>query len=190
MNVFDFDKTIYRGDSTIDFWLFCLCKNKKLLQFLPRQFFAFFLYALHLITKQDFKSRFFIFLSAIPQIDEYVKEFWDFNEKKIANWYLLIKQNDDCVISASPEFLLKQITERLGIVHLIATKVDTKTGILQSKNCYGKNKPVLFAEKFGNVTIDCFYTDSKSDLPMAKIAKKAFLVKLRIFTQKYKIKDF
>ena len=37
MNVFDFDGTIYSGDSTIDFYFFALKRNVKLLLFLPRQ---------------------------------------------------------------------------------------------------------------------------------------------------------
>ena len=30
MNVYDFDKTIYYGDSTADFYLFCLKRHKKI----------------------------------------------------------------------------------------------------------------------------------------------------------------
>ena len=29
MNVYDFDKTIYRGDSTMDFWRYCLKRYPK-----------------------------------------------------------------------------------------------------------------------------------------------------------------
>ena len=32
MYVFDFDKTIYNGDSSVDFYKFCLKKNKKLIK--------------------------------------------------------------------------------------------------------------------------------------------------------------
>lgn len=32
MNVYDFDKTIYAGDSTIDFYLFCLKRQPAILQ--------------------------------------------------------------------------------------------------------------------------------------------------------------
>ena len=33
MNVYDFDDTIYNGDSSLDFVLFCFKKNKKLFKF-------------------------------------------------------------------------------------------------------------------------------------------------------------
>ena len=29
MNVYDFDKTIYAGDSTIDFWKFCMIRYPR-----------------------------------------------------------------------------------------------------------------------------------------------------------------
>ena len=37
MDVYDFDGTIYDGDSSIDFYLFCLKKNIKLLRYIPGQ---------------------------------------------------------------------------------------------------------------------------------------------------------
>ena len=36
MNVYDFDKTIYGGDSTADFYLFSLKRHKKSSFLLPR----------------------------------------------------------------------------------------------------------------------------------------------------------
>ena len=37
INVYDFDKTIYNGDSTIDFYLFCLKKKFSIILLLPLQ---------------------------------------------------------------------------------------------------------------------------------------------------------
>ena len=34
--VYDFDGTIYDGDSSIDFFLFCLKKNIKVIFYLPK----------------------------------------------------------------------------------------------------------------------------------------------------------
>ena len=42
MNVYDFDKTIYYGDSTADFYLFCLKRHKKY-SLLPHRFWGAFL---------------------------------------------------------------------------------------------------------------------------------------------------
>ena len=39
MNVYDFDKTIYDGDSTIDFYLFSIKKDFTLIRYFPKQVF-------------------------------------------------------------------------------------------------------------------------------------------------------
>ncbi len=177
MNVFDFDGTIYDGDSSIDFWLFCIKKQPTLLRFLPKQFLGVFLYFLGKITKEEFKSRFFLFFSGITNMDVLVKDFWDKKNYKIKIWYKIIKQKNDCIISASPHFLLEEICNRLNIQNLIATDVDKNTGNLLSKNCHGKNKVDFFTNIFGIDYIDCFYSDTDSDFYLAHLAKKAFKVK-------------
>ena len=177
MNVYDFDGTIYAGDSTIDFYLFCLKKKKSLISCIPGQLFAAFKYAIGKYDKVQFKEKFFVFFSKIDNIEQVVKMFWDKNENKIEEWYYKQKNEEDVVISASPEFLLEEICKRIGIHTLIASKVDNKTGKYSGKNCRGEEKPKRFFEVFPNATIEEFYSDSESDKPMAKFANKSFLVK-------------
>lgn len=177
MNVFDFDGTIYNGDSSLDFWFFCIRKYPGILRFFPRQFFGGLLFFLKHITKEEFKSRYFSFFEGISDIDSEVKNFWNKNDYKIKDWYKNQQKEDDCVISASPRFLLEEICSRIGVKNLIATEVDKKTGKLLGKNCHDKNKVVFYQEKFMDVEIESFYSDSHSDNPMAKISKNAFLVK-------------
>jgi len=176
MNVFDFDGTIYKGDSSIDFWVFCLKKKKSLIRFLPIQLLAFVLYKLGLVNKKQLKSYFFSFLRGLSFIDEMVGLFWDENEKKITTWYQEVKNENDCVISASPEFLLREICNRLKILNLIATDVDKTTGGLKGENCYGLRKVELWKQKYPKEVLNFFYSDSKSDVPMARLAKEAFFV--------------
>ncbi|MGN0993694.1 MAG: hypothetical protein ACI4PD_01130, partial [Butyricicoccus sp.] len=38
MNVYDFDNTIYRGESTVDFFRFCLRKKPSMVRYLPSVF--------------------------------------------------------------------------------------------------------------------------------------------------------
>ena len=38
MNVYDFDKTIYKNDSTADFFLYCLRKHPRIIAILPSIF--------------------------------------------------------------------------------------------------------------------------------------------------------
>lgn len=61
MNVYDFDDTIYRGDSSVDFYIFCLRKNIKLLKYLPKQIKAVILYKLKKIDKNKMKEIYFSF---------------------------------------------------------------------------------------------------------------------------------
>ena len=177
MNVYDFDKTIYKGDSSVDFFKFCLFRHPVLLLYIPYQILIIIAYKLHLCRKEKAKSVFFSFIKSIPNLNEEVQLFWNHKIKFIASWYLNQQRIDDVVISASPEFLLSPVCKTLGISQLIATKVDEKTGKLLSKNCYGEEKARQFDIFFPRTRIDNFYSDSISDTPMACKATTAYLVK-------------
>jgi phosphoserine phosphatase len=69
-----------------------------------------------------------------------------------------------------------EICKRLGIHRLIATKVDIHSGNFLSENCYGNEKVKRFRQAFSEKEIGGFYSDSESDLPMARIAEHAYLV--------------
>lgn len=178
MNVYDFDKTIYNGDSTADFYLFALKKHKKILLNTPSLIAACVkFYVFRIGTKTQFKQVMYKFLTKC-NTDEDVKEFWEINQSKIKKFYLKGQQEDDVIISASPEFLLKPICKKLNIKHLIASNVDSKTGKYSGENCHGKEKVKRFYEVFGkNAVVDSFFSDSYSDSPMAEIAEKAYMVK-------------
>lgn len=175
MNVYDFDDTIYNGDSSLDFVLFCLKKNKKLFKYIPHIILGFILYIFKIIKKTKMKEYFFSFLESIDG-KVYVEEFWKTHKKNIKKFYLDNKKMNDLIISASPIFLLKPICEKLGIKNLIASEVDIKTGKFLSENCKGSRKVDLFYEKYPNKKIREFYSDSLSDTPLANIARNAYLV--------------
>lgn len=175
MNVYDFDKTIYNGDSTVDFYIYCIKISPRLLIFLPGQILALLKYIFKIHSKTEFKEQFFAFLNGIKNIDDYVFNFWTKHDKKIASWYVSQKESTDVVISASPEFLLKPITQKLGI-DLIASLVCSKTGKYTGLNCYGEEKVKRFLKKYPDAVIQNFYSDSHSDEHMSKIAKKSYLV--------------
>lgn len=59
MNLFDFDKTIYKYDSTVRFWLYCMKIKPYIALGLPMQVFYTILYKLRLVSKEKYKSRFF-----------------------------------------------------------------------------------------------------------------------------------
>lgn len=175
MNVYDFDNTIYKGDSTADFYLFSLRTHPSIIKYSPsllKAVIKFYLFKKG--TKTDMKEVMYRFLRKVEP-DKDIKKFWDTHEKNIKSWYLNQKKADDIIISASPEFLLKPICERLGIKKLTASKVDVHTGKYSGINCHGEEKVRLFNEIYGG-EIDEFYSDSLSDSPLARISRKPFLV--------------
>ena len=173
-NAYDFDKTIYYDDSTRDFYFFCLKRHWNILLYLPYQLFWFILFATKVIRKTAFKEKFYIFFRGVKDIDGEVATFWKEHEKKIKPWYLEQKRADDVIISASPEFLLRPICEKLG-VRLIASRVDQYTGAYDGENCYGEEKVLRYQAEAGE-PIEKFYSDSLSDTPMAHLAKEAYIV--------------
>lgn len=177
MNVYDFDGTIYDGDSTIDFYLYCIKHFPRILKKLPIQFKGFVLYLLKKIEKTQFKEYFYSFLQELDNTDIIIKDFWNLKSKKIKKWYLSQKQNDDVIISASPNFLLYPICETLEIKHLIASNVNIHTGKYDGNNCRGAEKVIRLNKEMPNAIIENFYSDSESDVPLAKIAKHSYIVK-------------
>lgn len=176
MNVYDFDGTIYKGDSTADFIVWCIKKRPSLLLNLSGKALpAFIAYKSSLCSKTFFKENMYSFLAKLKNTEELVNEFWNTHIYNIKDWYLAQKKADDLIISASPEFLLKPVCDRLNI-DLIASKVDVHTGFYCGINCYGAEKTRRFFEKHTE-KIDSFYSDSKSDEPLALLAKTAYTVK-------------
>ncbi len=177
MNVYDFDKTIYKSDSTADFFIYSLRKHPKILKYLPSIFSAWFkFYILKKGTKTQFKSKVFQFVMCIDY-EKDIKAFWQKNEHKIKEFYIKQQQDTDVIISASPSFILEPICKKLGIKHLMCSNVDVKTGAYYGENCHGKEKVRRYRELFGDSTIHEFYSDSYSDTPLAEISEKAFMVK-------------
>ena len=186
MNVFDFDKTIYDGDSTADFCLWLIRRYPAVIGDFISNLGVVFKYKFGKTSKTEMKQSLYKCFRRVPDMDKELSLFWDKHIKNIEKWYLDIKRDDDVIISASPEFLLSECCRRLGIKHLMASRVDGQTGKYDGLNCYGAEKPKRFDEYFGESErekIENFYSDSYSDAPLAVIAKKAYLIKKHIPTE-------
>ena len=175
MNVYDFDKTIFRGDSSARFYAYCLLRTPRMLRRLPRLIFG----AIFVLPKdkQRFKEETFLFLNDLADPEKAVADFWKRNLCRVKRFYRESKRPDDVIASASPAFLLRPALERLGVSRLIASPVDARTGRYSGKNCHGEEKARRFRAEYPGETIDNFYSDSHSDDPMASIAARAWLVK-------------
>ncbi len=175
MNVYDFDNTIYDGDSTVDFYFFCLKRHKKIAALLPSLLYAFLkYYVFKKGTKTQFKETMYKFL-LFCDLDKDIADFWKVHKSNIKKWYIEQKREDDVIISASPQFLLSPISEEIGF-DVIASNVDNRTGKYNGENCYYKEKVRRFYEKYPNEKINEFYSDHYSDEPLANISEKAFIV--------------
>lgn len=170
---YDFDKTIYNGDSFIDFYLFVLLRFPYLIIILPFQLIAM---AFVCGDKKRIKEIFAFYLRLVPNKERLVVRFWKKNVRKLK--YGLIKDvcTDDVVISASPKFIVNVAVKATGVQNCIATNMDIKSGRIVGKNCYGKVKLERFGQDFPNIKLDAFYSDSLSDLPMKAVSRDFYLV--------------
>ena len=178
IDVYDFDGTIYDGDSTVDFFFFTLFRNPRIIVKLPVIFWYACLYLLHIVSLQTFKSHFFSFVTKIKDIDQEIELFWQKKEKKINTYFLenMKEKKATYVISASPEFLLKPFLKKWKNISVIASVVDKKTGVYTGKNCKGEEKIKRLDQKVKKYEIEHFYSDSLHDLPLANISKKSYFV--------------
>ena len=178
MNIYDFDDTIFAGDSSVRFIKYSLKKHPfKVLWGIIKGLKECFKY---LFKKSDIgliKSEIFSFVKKIDNLDEYMEDYVIKHQKYIKKFYLEQKKDNDVVISASFLFIVKPFCDKLGIKTIIATLYDTKTGKIVGKNCKGQEKIVRFKEIFKKYDVNEAYSDSLSDIPMFEIAKKPYLVK-------------
>lgn len=186
MNLYDFDKTVYLKDCTVEFWKHCLRRKPYLILGLPLQVLACLLFKLKLKPREYFKEKFLFFIKHFKDINAEIELFWKKEEKNICDWFISTVKQDDIIISASPEFLVKPMADRYG-VRCIASEVDVKTGRFLSKNCKGKEKIARLA-LIGVTEAEKAFSDSKSDIPMLSLAKEGCIIKNKN-TKEYVITD-
>lgn len=176
MNAYDFDETVYYGDSEFHFIEYIFAKYPSMKKYARRyKFYRFLQKKLKLISRDAARVKIFAFLKVLDNVDKELAEFWAIHEKNLKKWYLDVKTTGDVIVSATPGFILEPIAEKLG-VKLIATRMDKKTGELSGTYNYGDEKVRRFKEIYGDVRPEKFYSDSYSDEPMAKLAAEAFMV--------------
>ncbi|MBR6220204.1 MAG: haloacid dehalogenase-like hydrolase [Clostridia bacterium] len=177
MNVFDFDNTLLRGDSSARFFAYCLARRPRMWRDIPGQAVNALLFVCKRRDKRAFKQRLFHFLTLIGDVDAAVEAFWRRNLPRLKAWYPPRHRDDDVVVSASPEFLIRPACTYLGIRCVIGSPVDKRSGTFLGPNCQGAEKVNRFRARFPGQGIDEFFSDSHADDPLAALAKRAWLVK-------------
>ena len=182
MNVYDFDNTIYDGESMVDFLLFCLSKNKKYSYCLPKLMYPALLYKLNRLSIEEItkiaSSMSHLIVKNKDQAEELIVEFWKKYSYKLKKDFLSKIKEEDIIITASPYQLINGIKDKLKTSNIIASRLDLETGKLEFL-CYKDNKLIALKKQYPSVQIDKFYTDSLSDISLINSAKEAYLVKKR-----------
>ncbi len=180
MQVFDFDNTIYHGESTFDFAMFIIKRKKSLLKCAPGITLLLIKYKRCKMNALEFQTELEKFTGPFLQNKEFIKksvqDFWQKNRKKLdQNIIKKIKKND-VILTCSPSFLIKEIEKDLNTKNIVATEIDIDEGKIHFLN-FGKNKVKIFQEKFPKKKIQTVYTDSYNDKALMDVAKNVYLVK-------------
>ncbi|MBR3148572.1 MAG: haloacid dehalogenase-like hydrolase [Eubacterium sp.] len=160
IDIYDFDKTIVPFDSGSLFAVYCFIHYPWCIICLPIIAVGMLLALLHVISFTQFKRVCFMFYPLIPK-EKAVKGFWDRHEKEAHKWFGDSKRYS-VVISASPDFLLDEISRRLDFDKLICTRHNPKTGAIIGENCRGEEKVRRLFEEFDRDEIKVIdvYSDS------------------------------
>ena len=179
MNVYDFDGTIYKGDSGADFIKFMCAKKPffmtghilKSLKYVAK-------YEIKKIEFKEMKEYLFSFVKSIDNLEKYTSEFAEKYKDNIKENYKVTRKNDDVVVSASLDFYLVPLCKSIGIENVICTNYDTKNGKIIGENCKGEEKVTRINLAYGEkMKIECAYGDTKGDVPMMKRAEKGYVIK-------------
>lgn len=186
VNVYDFDNTIYDGETLVDFILYYIKTDRKIWKYVPKLIIIAIKDALHLFTVEQAIEAYASFLEGyyvnLGDTTQNVIKFWDKNEKKIKPWYAKVQKESDIIVSGSTDFMLDEIMKRMGIKHYIGSSIDKETGKF-IRLCFLENKVKAFYEIYPDKHIENFYTDSMNDKAMMDIADNVYLVKKNKITK-------
>ncbi|MBE6715312.1 MAG: phosphoserine phosphatase [Ruminococcaceae bacterium] len=181
MNVYDFDNTIYKGESVLHFFFYYVKKTPYLLKYIPRVFYALIKYKAGKITVEQALENYAPmveeYFRSIPDIRADAVDFWDKHIHNIKPFYEDIRKDDDVIVTGSPEITIQEVCNRLGIKHCVGSIIDEESGKIK-RLCIRSRKVPAFLEAFPDAEIENFYTDSpKNDAPLIELSKHAYHVK-------------
>lgn len=158
LDIYDFDKTMVPFDSGSLFCVYAMLHYPKAIRNLPRMLISVLKYLKHK-NLTEMKSEIFCFIRDIP-VEKAAKKFWDKYEKYIFDWAK--KENRErysVLISASPQFLIREVAGRIEIDDCFCTQHDSDGKII-GINCHDRENVRLFKEKYEGSTVINVYSDS------------------------------
>ena len=179
IDVYDFDGTLYHGDSTVDFVRHCFARHPSLFAALP----ALGLASLRLLTRRAdltaTKSALFSEMARRFDLDAEAARFWAREDvrRNLYPWFRDTPRDLPVVVaSASPEFEQRHAAALLGDVTLVCTRCGAD-GRIVGRNCKGEEKLRRIREAVGEYAVRAMYTDdAKADAPLLAAAEERYLV--------------
>ncbi len=162
IDIYDFDKTAIPYDSALHYWFWSMAHCPWTLILLPFQLVWGFLMVTKLLPVPIFKKIAFNFVRLI-NTEKTVKKYWDKHQNDIYDFFKpenRDKSRKAVLISASPDFLIKEIADRMEIDYCIASPHSAKNGRLLGRVCRKEEKVARLNELLPDVEVENVFSDS------------------------------
>ena len=193
--LFDFDKTLCRGDSVLPYLLYCVRKGHAPVVQVFRAVAGYVKQRIKpsMVTVAKMEALSFIAGRTQEEMDEIARGFFREVQQKrffkdgLAELQRLRKEGKKIlVVSASASVYMRVLPEFMPVDAVLATvcavDADGRYNGLIGENCKGLQKPLRIAEYLAanHMTLDyetsCAYGDSDSDAPMLSLTANPVLV--------------
>lgn len=193
--IFDVDYTITRKETLMQLFKYVIIKDIRNAKFLPRALYSGFMYSIKIYDEKRVKESFLKFIDGIDEkeLTLLIKNFYKDVLEKILykdaiEMMKSLKQQGYKIylISASPEFYLREFYAIKEVDMIIGTKFTLKDGKfirrMQGENCKGEEKVRRLKEVLNRDNIDVDYknsymfSDSLSDKPLLDLVGNAYLI--------------
>ncbi|GAA0085650.1 HAD-IB family hydrolase [Clostridium sp. CTA-7] len=193
--IFDVDYTITRKETLMQLFKYVIIKEIRNIKFLPRALYSGLMYSIKIYDEKRVKESFLKFIDGIDEkeLTLLIKNFYkDVLEKILYKDAIEMMKNlkqqgyKIYLISASPEFYLREFYAIKEVDMIIGTKFTLKDGKfirrMQGENCKGEEKVRRLKEvlKRDNIDVDYknsyMFSDSLSDKPLLDLVGNAYLI--------------
>ena len=177
MRVFDFDNTIYDGESSVDFFKYFLVRYPhKVIKYVPTFIKGVVRYKLGKLSIDDLFSEcskmFRECCEAFDNIPGKIELFWDKHEKDVKPAFRDMLLPDDVILSASPEVVLKEICKRMGVKNVIGSDLDIETGDIPIHEAF-------LYDLMGKLVMHISVNDTRAQLDLTDLTAGTYLLKIK-----------
>lgn len=193
--IFDIDYTITKKETLMELFKYTVKNKKTNIRFLPRAVYCGLMYLINVYDEKKVKETFLKFIDKIKEEDlsVLVKNFYNDRLKNIlykdaVDMMKKLKNEgyDIYLISASPEFYVKEFYAIKEVDKIIGTKFKFDNGVFSRKmdgeNCKGEEKVKRLKSylKENNIAVNFkesyMFSDSLSDKPLLDLVGKPYLI--------------